>query len=44
MVEWKKPGAPSDAAEFELYDYDTAPLETQIRPQRPSRRLQETRQ
>jgi len=29
LVEWKKPGAPSDTAEYELYDYDTDPLETQ---------------
>jgi iduronate 2-sulfatase len=29
MVEWKKPGAPVADAEFELYDYQTDPLETQ---------------
>ncbi|KAF0175445.1 MAG: sulfatase [Limisphaerales bacterium] len=28
LVEWKKPGAPADAAEFELYDYETDPRET----------------
>lgn len=28
LVEWKKPGAPADTAEFELYDYETDPLET----------------
>jgi iduronate 2-sulfatase len=28
LVEWKKPGAPSDTAEFELYDYEADPLET----------------
>jgi iduronate 2-sulfatase len=28
LVEWKKPGAPSGTAEFELYDYQTDPLET----------------
>ena len=28
MVEWKKPGASADTAEFELYDYETDPLET----------------
>lgn len=28
MVEWKRPGASSDAAEFELYDYQIDPLET----------------
>ena len=28
LVEWKKPGTPSDAATFELYDYQTDPLET----------------
>ncbi len=28
MVEWKKPGASTDTAEFELYDYETDPLET----------------
>ncbi len=28
MVEWKKPGAPADSAELELYDYEADPLET----------------
>ena len=28
LVEWKKPGAPADTAEFELYDYEADPLET----------------
>jgi iduronate 2-sulfatase len=28
LVEWKKPGAPSNTAEFELYDYKKDPLET----------------
>ena len=28
LVEWKKPGAPADTAAFELYDYQTDPLET----------------
>lgn len=28
MVEWKKPGDSPDTAEFELYDYETDPLET----------------
>ncbi len=28
MVEWKKPGAGADTAEFELYDYEADPLET----------------
>lgn len=28
LVEWKKPGAPPETAELELYDYDTDPLET----------------
>jgi iduronate 2-sulfatase len=28
LVEWKKPGAPADTAEFELYDYKTDPAET----------------
>jgi iduronate 2-sulfatase len=28
LVEWKKPGAPSDTAEFELYDYEKDPNET----------------
>lgn len=28
LVEWKKPGAPADTAEFELYDYEKDPLET----------------
>ena len=28
LVEWKKPGAPSDTAELELYDYEQDPLET----------------
>jgi iduronate 2-sulfatase len=27
MVEWKKPGAAADTAEFELYDYQADPLE-----------------
>jgi iduronate 2-sulfatase len=29
LIEWKKPGAPPDTAELELYDYTTAPHETQ---------------
>lgn len=28
LVEWKKPGASADSATFELYDYETDPLET----------------
>ncbi len=28
LVEWKRPGAPADTAEYELYDYETDPLET----------------
>lgn len=28
LVEWKKPGAPAKSAEFELYDYETDPLES----------------
>ena len=28
LVEWKKPGAPADTAEFELYDYELDPRET----------------
>ena len=28
LVEWKKPGTPSDDADFELYDYETDPTET----------------
>ena len=28
LVEWKKPGAPPETAEFELYDYETDPMET----------------
>jgi iduronate 2-sulfatase len=28
MVEWKAPGANTDTAEYELYDYQTDPLET----------------
>jgi iduronate 2-sulfatase len=28
LVEWKTPGAPPETAEFELYDYQTDPLET----------------
>jgi iduronate 2-sulfatase len=28
IVEWKKPDAPADTAEFELYDYQADPLET----------------
>ncbi|MBX3746271.1 MAG: sulfatase [Verrucomicrobiae bacterium] len=28
LVEWKRPGAPPETAEFELYDYQADPLET----------------
>ena len=28
LVEWKTPGAPDARAEYELYDYETDPLET----------------
>ncbi|MBL9138126.1 MAG: sulfatase [Verrucomicrobiales bacterium] len=28
LVEWRRPGAPSDTAEFELYDYESDPGET----------------
>jgi iduronate 2-sulfatase len=28
LVEWKKPGEPAEAADIELYDYETDPLET----------------
>jgi iduronate 2-sulfatase len=28
LVEWKKPGAPEDTADLELYDYEADPLET----------------
>jgi iduronate 2-sulfatase len=28
LVEWKKPGAPADTAELELYDYEADPQET----------------
>lgn len=28
LVEWKKPGTPADTAVFELYDYETDPLES----------------
>jgi iduronate 2-sulfatase len=28
LVEWKKIGAPTDTAEYELYDYQSDPLET----------------
>ena len=28
LVEWKKPGAANETAEFELYDYETDPQET----------------
>lgn len=28
IVEWKKPGAPADTAEWELYDYENDPEET----------------
>jgi iduronate 2-sulfatase len=28
LVEWKQPGAPADAADLELYDYQTDPEET----------------
>ena len=29
LVEWKRPGAPADTAELELYDYKTDPEETE---------------
>jgi iduronate 2-sulfatase len=29
MVEWKEPGASVETAEYELYDYETDPLETE---------------
>jgi iduronate 2-sulfatase len=29
LVEWKKPGAAAETAEYELYDYDADPEETQ---------------
>ena len=29
LIEWKKPGTPSDDADFELYDYETDPTETE---------------
>lgn len=28
LVEWKKPGAPAETADLELYDYETDPIET----------------
>jgi iduronate 2-sulfatase len=28
LVEWKKPGEPAESVEFELYDYENDPLET----------------
>jgi iduronate 2-sulfatase len=28
LVEWKQPGASTDCAELELYDYEKDPLET----------------
>jgi iduronate 2-sulfatase len=28
LIEWKKPGAPADTAEFELYDYEQDAQET----------------
>lgn len=28
LVEWKRPGAPAETAELELYDYEADPLET----------------
>jgi iduronate 2-sulfatase len=28
LVEWKKPGAPAETAEYELYDYEADPEET----------------
>ena len=30
FVEWKRPGAPSETADLELYDYKTDPDETKI--------------
>jgi iduronate 2-sulfatase len=29
LIEWKKPGTPSDDADFELYDYESDPTETE---------------
>jgi len=29
LVEWKRPGAPAESAELELYDYESDPLETE---------------
>jgi len=29
LVEWKRPGEPTDEAEFELYDYEADPAETE---------------
>ena len=34
LVEWKHPGAPDSSAEFELYDYELDPLETENRAAR----------
>jgi iduronate 2-sulfatase len=28
LVEWRDPGDPPESAEYELYDYETDPLET----------------
>lgn len=35
LVEWKVPGASPETAEYELYDYETDPLETQNLANRP---------
>jgi len=37
LVEWKKPGAAPETAEFELYDYEKDPLETKnLAPSEPA--------
>ena len=37
LVEWKKPGAAADSAEYELYDYDADPEETKnLAKERPT--------
>ena len=36
LVEWKKPGAASDTADLELYDYQADPMETKnLAPEQP---------
>lgn len=43
FIEWKKPGAPAETAELELYDYEQDPLETKNLASKCSEILRELR-